>query len=199
MAPAKTARRSLSLSIAALAVLSASACGGDGEPATFGGPVDTASSSPGAKATASAPAKLKEITSACELLPANQVVKTLGGSDQTTLKATEAPPAEDETTRYTCTYQDGNREALSLVATAFPDRADTATETIDAIGEGSEAKTTRVDGVGADAVAYTVEGARVLAFAVPYQQELRLVVLSGPSVIPQSKFAALGKQVAARL
>ncbi|MGI5145566.1 hypothetical protein ACQEVC_04075 [Plantactinospora sp. CA-294935] len=198
MAPAKNARRSVSLTIAALAVLSAGGCGGDGEPATFGGPVD-AVSSPGAKPTASAPARLKEITSACELLPADAVVKTLGGSDQTKLRATEGPPVEDETTRYTCAYQDGSREALSLVATAFPDRADTVTETIDAIGEGSQAKTTRVDGVGADAVAYTVDGARVLAFAVPYQQELRLVVLSGPSVIPQSKFAALGKQVAARL
>jgi hypothetical protein len=53
--------------------------------------------------------------------------------------------------------------------------------------------------VGADAVAYTKDDVRVLAFAVPYGKELRLSVLTGPSVIPQGKYQELAQRVASHL
>lgn len=198
MAAPKNGRRFVTLAAAALMVLVSSACGDDadagstGAAPSFGGP-------PTATATASTPARPKTITSACKLLPASVVVKVLGGSDETNLKAKEAPVEEKETKRYSCGYEDNGREALSLIVTAYPDRADTVKETIDAIAESSEAKTSRIDGVGTDAVAYVTDGARVLAFVLPYETDLRLAILTGPSIIPQNKLAELGKQLASRL
>ncbi|MFC6014898.1 hypothetical protein ACFP2T_01635 [Plantactinospora solaniradicis] len=200
MATPENARRFVTLAAAALMVLVGSACGNGadagstGDTASFGGP-PTAT----APAKASTPARPKTITSACKLLPASVVVKVLGGSSETNLKANEAPVEEKETKRYSCGYEDNDREALSLIVTAYPDRADTVKETIDAIAKSSEARTTRIDGVGADAVSYVTDGARVLALALPYETDLRLAILTGPSIIPQNKLAELGKQLASRL
>ncbi|MFC6021043.1 hypothetical protein ACFP2T_33335 [Plantactinospora solaniradicis] len=197
MTTLKNMRRSIVLATATAALLAASGCGGNSDVAPSGG-VSPAASAPTTKA-ASAPARPRTVTSACQLLPADVVVTILGSSKGTTLEAKEQPPQDEDARRYNCVYGAQGQELLSLVTTTYPDRADTVAETIDAIAKSSQATTTRIDGVGADAVVYTSDDVRVLAFAMPYEKELRVSVLTGPSIIPQTKYTELARQVASRL
>ncbi|MEE6256994.1 hypothetical protein [Plantactinospora sonchi] len=197
MLPLTKARRSVALTAAAAVALGLAGCGGDAGDDASGGAVWQAPAS--GAATSRPPTRIKTITSGCDLLSAKVVVDILGSSQGTELQAKDSTDTNGDTTRYNCLYGKDGRDVLSLVATAYPDRADTATETIDAVAEGSNTETTRVDSVGADAVAYTEENVRVLAFVKPYEQELRLVVLSGPALIPQGRYVDLARKVAERL
>ncbi|MEO3817691.1 hypothetical protein [Plantactinospora sp. B24E8] len=197
MLPFTKARRSVALIAAPAAALAFGGCGGDTGAGASGGAVWQAPES--SAATARPPARVKTVTSACDLLSASVVVKILGSSKGTELEARDSTDAEADPKRYSCLYENDGREVLSLVTIAYPDRADTATETIDAVAEGSNAETTRVDSVGADAVAYTKDNVRVLAFVEPYEKELRMAVLSGPALIPQDRYAELARKVADRL
>jgi len=196
----KAARRCIGLAAACVTLLNVAACGSDGGrgaedagaewvPPTATAPVTTA------------PARLKKVTSACNLLPAAAVVKLLGGSLQTKLTAKEEPVEEkaDGDRRYQCIYGRDGQETFALLVSAAPDQADTAAESIDAIAEASKAKTTRVDGLGAGGVGYAADGVRVLAVAVPYEAELRLVVFTGPTIVPHSKFVETAEHVVAQL
>jgi hypothetical protein len=189
-------RRFVGVAAATVAVLAGSACGNDSQDAGAGSWVESPSAAP----KTSAPARLKKITSACKLLPATVTVKVLGGSANTKLSAEEQPVEKiDAKRRYSCSYGRGGQEALSFIVQTNPDQADAATETIDAIANGSGTETTRVDNLGEDAVTYVTEGARVLAVAVPYEKELRLLVLTGPEIVPQSKIAELAKHVVTQI
>ncbi|MDH6465645.1 hypothetical protein M2302_005847 [Micromonospora sp. A200] len=188
-------RRSAEMAAAMAAVLLAgSACGSDD-----GQQPDSAAAwkAPTSRAPqASAPARLAEITSACKLLPAKVTVKVLGGSADTKLSAKEEPIDETATKRtYSCAYGRGGQEAFSFIVQVRPDRADTARESIDAIANGSGGKTARIEDLGTDAVTFESDGARVLAVAVPYEEELRLLVFTGPTIVPQSKFTELAQHV----
>ncbi|MEV4758895.1 hypothetical protein AB0J86_27885 [Micromonospora sp. NPDC049559] len=153
--------------------------------------------SPGGTTT---PARLPKVTSACELLPAAVVVEVLGGSRSTRITATERPVQDAETQpEYTCVYGQGSREVLAFKASVLPDRADTATRTIDAIATASKAKTTRLDKLGDGAVSYVTDGYRVLAATVAYRDELRLLVFSGPSIVPQDRLVELANRVLAKV
>jgi hypothetical protein len=199
LATPKYVRQLAALIVATAAALASSACGSNADAGPPGGAVNSAALTPSTIATASAPARPTTITSACELLSADVVVKVLGSSKGTKLQAKEQAP-DGSQALYSCVYGDNKgREVLSLIAETYPDRADTVTESIDAIAKSSHVKTTRIDGVGADAVAYVSDATRILAFAVPYEKELRLVVLTGPSIIPQGKYTELAQHVASRL
>lgn len=189
--------RFVGLAAATVMVLAGSACGGDSgqDPEST-----TIWVTPTASPPASTPTRLKEITSACKLLPAAVVVKVLGGSASTRLTAEEQPTEKvDAHRRYSCSYGRGDREALSFIVQVNPDRADTVRESIDAIAKGSGVKTTRIDNLGAGAVTYVVDGARVLAVAVPYEKELRVLVFTGPAIVPQSRFTQLAEHVVAEI
>ncbi|MGC5022412.1 hypothetical protein [Micromonospora sp. DT47] len=188
-------RRSAEMAAAmAAALLAGSACGsGDGQQPDSAAAWEAPTSS---APQASAPARLAKITSACKLLPAGVTVKVLGGSAGTKLSAEEEPVDETETRRrYSCAYGRDGQEAFSFIVQVSPDRADTARESIDAIANGSGGKTTRIEDLGTDAVTYESDGARVLAVAVPYEKELRLLVFTGPTIVPQSKFTELAQHV----
>ncbi|SIM88093.1 hypothetical protein [Micromonospora cremea] len=187
-------RRSAEMAVAMAAVLiGGSACGGDGQQADAGVAWEAPTSS---APQVSAPARLAEITSACKLLPAEVTVKVLGGSADTKLSAEEQPVDETEARRrYSCAYGRDGQEALSFIVQVNPDRADTARESIDAIANGSGAKTTRIEDLGTDAVTYESDGARVLAVVVPYEKELRLLLFTGPTIVPQSKLTELAQHV----
>jgi hypothetical protein len=189
-------RRFVGVAAATVVVLAGSACGGGQDAAASGTWVTPPSATP----AASAPARLKEITSACKLLPAAVAVKVLGGSANTKLSATEEPVEKiDAKRRYSCGYGRDGQEAFSFIVQTNPDQADTVRQSIDAIASGSGVKTTRIEDLGADAVTYVSEGARVLAVAVPYEKELRLLVFSGPTIVPQSKFTELAKHVVTQI
>ncbi|SCF34378.1 hypothetical protein GA0074695_5843 [Micromonospora viridifaciens] len=178
----------------AAVLLAGSACGSDDGQQPNSAAVWEAPASSAPKA--SAPARLAKITSACKLLPADVTVKVLGGSANTKLSAEEQPIDETEDRRrYSCAYGRDGQEALSFIVQVNPDRADTARESIDAIASGSGAKTTRIKDLGTDAVTYESDGARVLAVVVPYEKELRLLVLTGPAIVPQSKLTELAQHV----
>lgn len=192
-----TARRTVALLAAPVAAFALGACAGDAGADASGGPVWQAPES--GAATARPPARVKAVTSACDLLSANVMVKILGSAKGTELTATESPDAGGNGKPYTCVYGNGSQEVLSLVATTLPDRADTVRETVDAVAEDSGGETTRIDSVGADAVSYVEDDVRVLAFVEPYEKDLRMAVLSGPALIPQDKYVDLAKKVAERL
>lgn len=187
-------RRSAEMAAAMAAVLlTGSACGSGGQQADAGVAWEAPTSS---APQVSAPARLAQITSACKLLPAEVTVKVLGGSADTKLSAEEQPVDETDTRRrYSCAYGRDGQEALSFIVQVNPDRADTVRESIDAIANGSGAKTTRIKDLGTDAVTYESDGARVLAVAVPYEKELRLLLFTGPTIVPQSKFTELAQHV----
>jgi hypothetical protein len=188
-------RRFVRVAAATVVVLAGSACGGQ-DAGARGTWIAPSSSTP----VASAPARLKEITSACKLLPAAVAVKVLGGSANTKLSAEEQPVEKiDANRRYSCTYGRGGQEAFSFIVQTNPDQADTGRQSIDAIASASGVKTTRIEDLGADAVTYVSEGARVLAVAVPYEKELRLLVFSGPTIVPQGKFTELAEHVVTQI
>ncbi|MCW6009112.1 DUF3558 family protein [Micromonospora sp. CPCC 205371] len=152
---------------------------------------------PTAPAT-SAPARLAQITSACKLLPADVVVDVLGGSAASKLTAKEDPVErlEEGKTRYGCTYGKGAQQPFSLLVSTRPNRAADATAAIEAIAAASGVKTTPIDGLGAGGVGYaTGGGIRVVAIAVTYEDELRLVIFSAPKVVPHAKLVEVAERV----
>ncbi|HEY0698990.1 MAG TPA: hypothetical protein VGD43_14410 [Micromonospora sp.] len=187
-------RRLVGISIATTAAFTGTGCG-DGIPNPAGywvAPTATPKS---------AAVRVKKITSACELLPATAVVEVLGDSAGTGLTSREQPVQDtDREPEYGCVYGRDGREALALTATVLPDRADAAEQTIEAVARASKVDTTPVRKVGAAAVSYVTEDeVRVITFVVPYEDELRLVAITGPEVVPQEKFTELAKLVSRKI
>lgn len=190
--------RMVAVTVAGFAALQLTGCGGGGDsgPAWVAPATPDAAAASGAPAT-TAPARLARVTSACKLLPAPAVVKILGGSAGTKLTAKEQP-VEKKTSgsvRYQCVYGRNGQEPFALTISSMPDRADTATETIDEIVQASGVKTTLVDGLGAAGVGYVQDGVRVLAAVVPYNKELRLVVFTSPTIVPHQKLVEATQHV----
>lgn len=186
--------------VAACAVgLASNGCAAE-TSATGGAPVRWVSSAtpdaPQALAT-SAPARLKEITSACKLLPVDVVVDVLGGSATSKLTAKEdlVEHLEEGRIRHGCTYGRVGQKAFGLVVSSRPKRAADAAAAIEAIAKASGVKTTPIDGLGAGGVGYVTDGLRLVAVAVKYEDELRLVIFSAPKIVPHAKLVELAKHV----
>jgi hypothetical protein len=112
------------------------------------------------------------------------------------------PPEDDDSGKiYKCTYGKNGTTALELVAREFPANGDTAASAIDAVGKASEATTTPVTGVGEAAVFYpTTDGTGVvLAGAKTSGDNIRVVVLAGPKILPQDKLTDVAAVVMERL
>lgn len=185
------------------AALAVTACGG-GESSGSAAERATATAATTAPATAastaSAPARLTKITSVCALLPADVVVKVLGGSSGTKLTAKERPVDQsDSEPTLGCDYTSKGQEAMAVNVVALRDRAGDGAKTLDAITSKSGAKVTHLDKPGDEAVTYTSGGTRVLAFAVAYQSDLRVVVLTGAPIVPVAKYEELGEHIAPQL
>ncbi|MEJ3747933.1 hypothetical protein WEI85_32170 [Actinomycetes bacterium KLBMP 9797] len=157
---------------------------------------DVTPKAPQASAT-SAPDRVKEITAACKLLPADVVVDVLGGSASAKLTAKEDPVERlaEGLVRHGCTYGQGGKEPFSLLVSVRPNRAADAAAAIEAIGQASGTKTTAITGVGAGGVGYITGAHRVVAIAVPYEDQLRLVIFTGPKVVPHAKLVEVAKRV----
>ncbi|MEH1125362.1 hypothetical protein [Micromonospora sp. CPCC 206061] len=195
--------RVLRISVACLMAFAVAGCGAEsdgagGSPAQWvSSATPDASDTPKAPAT-SAPARLVKITSACELLPAGVVVDVLGGSAASKLTAKEDPVErlEEGRIRHGCTYGKGSQEPFSLIVSTRPNRAADAAAAVEAIAEASGVKTTPIDGLGAGGVGYvTGGGIRVVAVAVTYEDELRMVIFSGPKVVPHAKLVEVAERV----
>lgn len=143
------------------------------------------------------PARLKKITSACELLPAEVVVDLLGGSASAKLTAKEdaVERLDEGRVRHGCTYGQGGKKPFSLILSTRPDRAADAAAAIEAIGQASGKKTTAIKGLGAGGVGYVTDGIRLVAVAVTYEDELRMVIFSAPQVVPHAKLVEVAKHV----
>ena len=195
-----TVRYTVGLAAVCLAALGVAACGAD-ESSTGDAATRAASPTPAAPVT-TAPAGIKQVTSACKLLPAAVVVKLLGGTAATKLAATEDPVEHlaDGKVRYTCVYGNNGREPFALTVSTRPNQADTAAAAINAIANASKAKNTRVDVLGSGGVGYVTDGGiRLLAVAVPYETELRMMVFSAPQIVPHAKLVEVAKHVVAQL
>jgi hypothetical protein len=183
----------LAVTTAALAVTACGAGVGSGSVSESASPATAA-------ATASAPARLTKITSACKLLPADVVVKVLGSSSRTKLTAQELPVDQgDSEPTLGCSYTSHGKEAMAINVVALQDRAGDGATTIDAIASKSGAKITHLDGPGDEAVTYTTDGTRFVAFAVAYQSELRVVLLTGAPIVPVAKYKELAEHIAPQL
>jgi hypothetical protein len=180
------------------AALMATGCGGGG---SSGSASEWATSAPApATSPASAPARLTKITSACALLPADLVVKVLGSSSGTKVTAKEQPVDQrDSEPTLGCAYTYKGREAMAISVLALRDRAGDGAKTLDAIASKSGAKVTHLDEPGNEAVTYTSGGTRFLAFAVAYQSDLRVVLLTGAPIVPVAKYKELGEHIAPQL
>jgi hypothetical protein len=178
--------------------LTATACGGgesSGSAAEWATPGTATATS-----TASAPARLTKITSVCALLPADVVVKVLGSSSGTKLTAKEQPVDQsDSEPTLGCAYSSKGQEAMAVNVVELRNQAGDGAKTLDTIASRSGAKVTHLDKPGGEAVTYTSDGARFLAFAVAYQSDLRVVVLTGAPIVPVAKYEELGERIAPQL
>ena len=180
------------------AALTATACGN--EQSSGSAPKWVPSAPVTATSTASAPARLKKITSACALLPAAAVVKVLGSSSGTKLTAEEQPvDQKDSEPTLGCAYTSKGREAMAISVVALRDRAGDGARTLDAIASKSGAKVTHLDGPGNEAMTLTSGGTRFFAFAVDYQSDLRVVILTGATIVPVAKYNELADHIATQL
>ncbi|MFB9234134.1 DUF3558 family protein [Plantactinospora siamensis] len=183
-----------------MALATVSGCGTGAEDADVawkGSASPTASTGTAPTASAStAPARPAKLTSACKLLPAKTVNTVLGGTAATRLSAHEEPVEKKSgRTRISCSYgRDGN-EPFALLVSMRPGQADEAEAQLDGIAANSGVKATRLTVHDAGAVTYAKEGMRSIAVAVPYQDELRLVIFAAPQVVPQSKLVDLAEHV----
>jgi hypothetical protein len=188
--------------VAVAAATALAGCGTASSPEGAGSPTWSESAAPSAAAP-TAPARLAEVTSACELLPAKVVIDLLGGNAQTRLKATEDPVENLEAgkRRYTCGYGRDGTVPFALTVSTRPGQASTATDAIDAIADASGVETRRVKARGTHkgGVGYVNDGFRLVALAVPYEDELRLVIFTGPQIVPHSKIAEVAQHVADQL
>ncbi len=160
-------------------------------------PSQTTSSSSTPTVTPGAP-----LTEACPLLSNDDLTRLLNNGKDANLTATEAPPEDDGNGKiYQCSYGNGRATALELVAREFPANGTTAATAIDEVGKASGATTTPVTGVGEAAVFYpTPDGVGVvLAGAKTSGENVRMVVLAGPKVLPQDKLTDVATLVMERL
>ncbi|MCW3841450.1 hypothetical protein ONA70_15220 [Micromonospora yasonensis] len=180
----------------AAAAFTATGCGGTDSPGSAAEWVAPATATP----AASGPAPLKKITSACALLPADVVVAVLGSSSGTKLTAEEQPvdQKDSEPTRG-CAYTGKGREVMAINVLALRDRAKDGASVVDGIAQKSGAKVTQLDGLGDAAVTYVSEGTRFLVFAVAYESELRVVLFTGPPIVPVDKYQELAEHIAPKL
>lgn len=191
-----TIRRTGALLTVTAAALAAAACAGGDNP---GSAAEWEAPAAGTSA-AGAPAPIKKITSACALLPADVVVKVLGSSSGTKLTAEEQPVDQNDTSpTLGCAYKGKGREVLAINVVVLADRAKDAASVVDGIAQKSGAKVTQLDGLGDAAVTYTSEGTRFLVFAAAYESELRVVVFTGPPVVPAAKYQELAERVDPKL
>ena len=183
--------------------LAATACGGgesSASAAEWATPAPTTTAPATATSTASAPARLAKITSVCALLPADVVVKVLGGSSGTKLTAKEQPVDQsDSEPTLGCDYTSKGQEAMAVNVVELRDQAGDGAATLDAITSKSGAKVTHLDKPGDEAVTYTSGGTRFLAFAVAYQSDLRVVMLTGASIVPVAKYEELAEDIAPQI
>ncbi|GIF75585.1 hypothetical protein Asi02nite_51030 [Asanoa siamensis] len=170
--------------------------GGDGATAAQWVPAPPSAVPP----SPTAPARVAKLTSACKLLSAEAVMKVLGPTSKTKLKARELPvDKSDGSVAYACSYGKDGQEPFALNVSTRPDRADGAQEAIDAIADAYDGSTP-VEGVGAAGVGYVTDGGfRLVAIAVPYETDLRLVVFGGPKLVPQAKLVEVAEQVVAKI
>jgi len=191
--------RLVGMAAACVAVLGVAACGTDGGRSA----VDLAVTPPTTPTTAAttAPTRLAKITSACQLLPAEVVVKILDSSGGSTVTARERPVENlaNGKRRFGCLYGRDGREPFALTVSTRPDEAGRAGEAIDQIAKASGGETTRVDVLGADGVGYVDGKFRVPAVAVPYETELRMMVFAAPTVVPHGKLVEVAEYVVPQL
>jgi hypothetical protein len=141
-------------------------------------------------------ARPQTITAACSLLPAEEVVRILGG-DGSGLEATEGPRETGPSgTRFRCTYGRGGRQALVLGVAAQEGEARAG---VDAAVAQAGVTGTDVAGLGDAAATYTVGGFRYLVTAVSREKGHRLVFLGAPAVVPQTKLTELAASVVRRI
>lgn len=192
-----TIRRTGALLTVTAAALTAAACAGADKPESAAAEWEA----PAAGASAAgAPAPMKKITSACALLPADVVVKVLGSSSGTKLTAEEQPVDQNDTSpTLGCAYKGKGREVLAINVVVLADRAKDAASVVDGIAKKSGAKVSQLDGLGDAAVTYTSDGTRFLVFAAAYESELRVVVFTGPPVVPAAKYQELAERVDPKL
>ena len=190
--------RTIGLLGATVGLLLASACSGDGQESAPAVSWVTPTSSNAA--AADAPKRIEQIASACKLLPAAVVIKVLGGTASTKLSATEAPVEKAGTRRtYTCSYGRGDQEVLALIVRTNPGEPSDARRMIDTIAENSGVQTTNIDELGAAAVSYDDGSVRVLAAVAVHGEELRLLILTAPTIIPQDRLTQLADHVVAQI
>ncbi|MEV4539409.1 hypothetical protein AB0J82_37110 [Asanoa sp. NPDC049518] len=181
--------------MASVAVAALAGCGGNGSETTWVSPPPSAT-----PPEATAPARLEKISSACKILPASAVVKVLGSSSATKLKARELPvDKSDGEIAYTCAYGKDGQEPFALTVSTRPDKADAARSTIDNIAAASGVKTTPVDDVGEAGVGYVSDSFRIVAVTLPYEADLRLVLFVAPKIVPQDKMVEVVEKVVAKV
>ncbi|MEU4564843.1 DUF3558 family protein [Actinoplanes sp. NPDC023936] len=170
--------------VAGATVLLAAGCGGEAPAPTWQAAPAESSAAPKALP------RVSTITSACELLPAAQVIEMLGGSGKTKLSAEELPAEKQENGNVWrhCAYGRDGKQAFVLSVATMPDRSETVQETIDAVAKAGE-KPQRIEGLGAGAVGYLEDTTRAVLAVVPYRKDLRVVQFTGPALVPQDKIA----------
>jgi hypothetical protein len=139
-----------------------------------------------------------KLTSACSLLSAAELKALLGGSSsQTKVTATEDKPDKGS---YTCEYGSGRKKPFALIVDSSNVRTFTPKDAIDAVDKVPHVKTQRVKGVGAAAVFHlTKDGYGVIAASKRSHGQTRSVFFSAPGIVPERKFAEVGRLVISRI
>ncbi|MEV0720764.1 hypothetical protein [Asanoa sp. NPDC050611] len=155
---------------------------------------------PSAAPTSKAPVRLAKVTSACKVLPAATVMKVLGPTSKTKLKARELPvDKSDGEVAYSCAYGKDGQEPFALTISTRPDQAEKAESTIDNIAAGVGVKTAPVDDLGAAGIGYVKDSFRIVAATVPYEADLRLVIFAAPEIVPQKKLVEVLDEVVKKI
>lgn len=191
-------RRGFGLAVAVTAVAATIGCGGEAQPP--GGATQWVSPAESGAPAASSK-RLAKVTAACKLLPAKKLVDILGGSSGAGLTGTEEPVENLAAgkRRYACSYgRDGN-EPFALLVSIRPGQADNAKASVDAMAEAAEGKTTRFTVGEVDGVGYAKDDFRVVALALPYETELRLVIFTAPKLVPHAKLVEIAQHVVPQL
>ncbi|MFC0111747.1 hypothetical protein [Kibdelosporangium aridum] len=143
------------------------------------------------------------ITAACPLLSNDDLTRLLNNGKDAKLTPTERKPEDDDGNKiYRCAYTRGGNTALELIAREFPaTNGRSAASAIDSMSQAAKSKTTPVSGVGETAVFYeTSDGTGVLLAGAKHSGDnVRLIALTGPKVLPQQKLTEVAAAVMARL
>jgi hypothetical protein len=191
MRMAMKARLRFGLVAAAFVAMASSACSQADDSSNAAAPSRT----PTSGATGSAPTTIRpeQITAACPLLPATEVVRVLGSDKGTTLQATEgAKETAADGARFTCTYGRDGRQALVL---AVAEQAGVPAAGVEAVAQESGATAEDISGLGDAAVTYTAQGFRYVVTAVSYDKGHRLVFVGAAEIVPQAKLTELATTV----